>query len=54
GLTAPKGKGRRLIGSNEGFVRDAADIFIGKKSGDYHEEMDGNHFKNDLKLPFQY
>ncbi|GFQ67084.1 DDE_3 domain-containing protein [Trichonephila clavata] len=49
GLTAPKGKGRRLIithiGSKEGFVPDAADIFIGKKSGDYHEEMDGNHFE---------
>ncbi|GFY38867.1 DDE_3 domain-containing protein [Trichonephila inaurata madagascariensis] len=49
GLTAPKGKGRRLIithiGSKDGFVRDAADIFIGKKSGDYHEEMDGNHFE---------
>ncbi|GFQ77269.1 DDE_3 domain-containing protein [Trichonephila clavata] len=49
GLTVPKGKGRRLIitpiGSKEGFVRDAADIFIGKKSGDYHEEMDGNHFE---------
>ncbi|GFR22411.1 DDE_3 domain-containing protein [Trichonephila clavata] len=49
GLTAPKGKGRRLIithiGSKEGFVRDAADIFIGKKSGDYHEEMDGNPFE---------
>ncbi|GFY60150.1 DDE_3 domain-containing protein [Trichonephila inaurata madagascariensis] len=49
GLTAPKGKGRRLImahiGSKEGFVRDAADIFIRKKSGDYHEEMDDNHFE---------
>ncbi|GFX96475.1 DDE_3 domain-containing protein [Trichonephila clavipes] len=49
GLTEPKGKGRRLmithIGSKEGFVRDAADIFIGKKSGDYHKEMDGNHFE---------
>ncbi|GFW68452.1 DDE_3 domain-containing protein [Trichonephila clavipes] len=49
GLTAPKGKGRRLIiihiGRKEGFVRYAADIFIGKKSGDYHEEMDGNHFE---------
>ncbi|GFY64023.1 DDE_3 domain-containing protein [Trichonephila inaurata madagascariensis] len=33
------------IGSKEGFVRDAADIFIRKKSGDYHEEMDGNHFE---------
>ncbi|GFY47098.1 DDE_3 domain-containing protein [Trichonephila inaurata madagascariensis] len=49
GLTAPKGKGRSLIithiGSKEGLVRDAADIFTGKKSGDYHEEMDGNHFE---------
>ncbi|GFU86228.1 DDE_3 domain-containing protein [Trichonephila clavipes] len=49
GLTAPEGKGRRLIithiGSKEGFVRDAADIFIGKNSGDYHEEMDDNHFE---------
>ena len=49
GLTEPKGKGRRLIithiGSEEGFVPGAEDIFIGKKSGDYHEEMDGNHFE---------
>ncbi|GFQ96960.1 DDE_3 domain-containing protein, partial [Trichonephila clavata] len=49
GLTAPKDKGKRLIithiGSKEGFVRDAADIFTGKKSGDYHEEKDGNHFE---------
>ncbi|GFW88362.1 DDE_3 domain-containing protein [Trichonephila clavipes] len=49
GLTAPKGKGRRFIithiGSKEGFVRDVADIFIGEKSRDYHEEMDGNHFE---------
>ncbi|GFY51673.1 DDE_3 domain-containing protein [Trichonephila inaurata madagascariensis] len=49
GFTAPKDKGRRLIiihvRSKEGFVRDAADIFFGKKSGDYHEEMDGNHFE---------
>lgn len=49
GLTAPKGKGRRLIvthiGNHEGFVKDAADIFVGKKTGDYHEEMDGNHFE---------
>ncbi|GFX01266.1 uncharacterized protein TNCV_4582311 [Trichonephila clavipes] len=37
GLTAPKGKGRRLIinhiGSKEGFVRDVADTFIGKNLG---------------------
>lgn len=49
GLTAPTGKGKRLIithiGSEDGFVPDAADIFIGRKSGDYHEEMDGNHFE---------
>ncbi|GFR10108.1 DDE_3 domain-containing protein [Trichonephila clavata] len=49
GLTTHKGKGRRLIitpiGSKEGFVQDAADIFLGKKSGDYHEEMDCNSFE---------
>ncbi|GFR04556.1 DDE_3 domain-containing protein, partial [Trichonephila clavata] len=49
GLTAPKGKGRRLvithIGTKEGFVRDAADIFIGNISRYYHEERDVNHFE---------
>ncbi|XP_055932005.1 uncharacterized protein LOC129962281 [Argiope bruennichi] len=53
GLSAPKGKGRRLIithiGSEEGFVRDAAEIFIRKKTGDYHDEMNGDHFEKWLE-----
>ncbi|GFY62611.1 uncharacterized protein TNIN_346571 [Trichonephila inaurata madagascariensis] len=56
GLTAPKGKGRRLIITHigsKGLVRNAADIFIGKKSGDYHEEMYGNHFEKCFETVMQ-
>ncbi|GBM76097.1 hypothetical protein AVEN_122563-1 [Araneus ventricosus] len=53
GLKGPSGKGGRLIithvGSERGFVNDAADIFSSKKTKDYHEEMDGNHFESWFK-----
>lgn len=49
GLTAPSGKGQRLIithaGSQNGFVDGTLDVFCGKKQGDYHEEMDSNRFE---------
>ncbi|KAJ8912064.1 hypothetical protein NQ315_016753 [Exocentrus adspersus] len=50
GLKNPSGKGKRLIvlhaGSENGFVNDALLLFEGKKSGDYHEEMNANVFEN--------
>lgn len=50
GLRNPSGKGRRLIilhaGSEEGFVNEALLVFEGKKSGDYHEEMNGEVFES--------
>lgn len=49
GLKQPSGKGQRLIvthiGSEDGFVEGCLDVFRGKKTGDYHEEMDGNRFE---------
>ncbi|KAJ8915262.1 hypothetical protein NQ315_014769 [Exocentrus adspersus] len=49
GLKNPSGKGKRLIilhaGSEEGFVEDSLLVFEGKKSGDYHEEMNANVFE---------
>lgn len=60
GLKQPSGKGQRLIvthiGSEDGFVDGCLDVFRGQKTGDYHEEMDGNRFEgwfNDVlqKLP---
>ncbi|KAL3278355.1 hypothetical protein HHI36_013685 [Cryptolaemus montrouzieri] len=49
GLKNPTGKGKRLIvcniGSDTGFVPDALWSFESKKSGDYHEEMDGPNFE---------
>ncbi|XP_072400288.1 uncharacterized protein [Diabrotica undecimpunctata] len=43
-------KGKRLIichiGSEDGFVADALWSFESKKSGDYHEEMDGKGFES--------
>lgn len=48
-LNAPTGQGNRLIvshaGSAEGFVENALLLFTSKKTGDYHEEMDGDCFK---------
>ncbi|XP_072381874.1 uncharacterized protein [Diabrotica undecimpunctata] len=50
GLKNPSGKGKRLIichiGSEDGFVVDALWSFESKKSGDYHEEMDGKGFES--------
>ncbi|KAL3279003.1 hypothetical protein HHI36_016519 [Cryptolaemus montrouzieri] len=47
GLKNPTGKGKRLIVCNIGseFVPDALWSFESKKSGDYHEEMDGPNFE---------
>ncbi|KAJ8974394.1 hypothetical protein NQ317_011238 [Molorchus minor] len=49
GLKNPSGKGKRLIilhaGSEKGFVEDSLLVFEGRKSGDYHEEMNGNVFE---------
>lgn len=43
------GKGKRLIvchiGSDDGFVPEALWAFESKKTGDYHEEMDGKSFE---------
>ncbi|KAH6920662.1 hypothetical protein HPB50_028352 [Hyalomma asiaticum] len=62
-ITGPKqcsGKGQHLIvthiGSEDRFVDGCLDEFRGQKTGDYHEEMDGNRFEgwfNDFlqKLP---
>nr|CAH7754016.1 unnamed protein product [Callosobruchus chinensis] len=50
GLKNPSGKEKRLIichiGSVDGFVPDALWAFESKKTGDYHEEMDGASFEN--------
>ncbi|KAM7281660.1 uncharacterized protein ISCGN_006325 [Ixodes scapularis] len=49
GLKQPSGKGQRFIvthiGSEDGFVPGCLDVFRGKKTGDYHEEMDGPRFE---------
>lgn len=49
GLKNPTGKGRRLIilhiGSEDGFVNNCLLVFEGKKSSDYHEEMNANIFE---------
>ncbi|XP_077528282.1 uncharacterized protein LOC144139932 [Haemaphysalis longicornis] len=49
GLKQPSGKGQRVIvthiGSKDGFVDGCLDVFRGKKTGDYHEEMDGPRFE---------
>ncbi|KAH9364836.1 hypothetical protein HPB48_018977 [Haemaphysalis longicornis] len=49
GLKQPSGKGARLIvthiGNEDGFVDGCLSVFKGTKSGDYHEEMDGEHFE---------
>lgn len=50
GLRNPIGKGRRLIilhiGSESGFVENGLLLFEGKKTSDYHEEMNANVFEN--------
>ncbi|KAH6922373.1 hypothetical protein HPB50_013413 [Hyalomma asiaticum] len=48
-LKQPSGKGQRLIvthiGSEDGFVDGCMDVFRGRKTGNYLEETDGNHFE---------
>ncbi|XP_072403211.1 uncharacterized protein [Diabrotica undecimpunctata] len=49
GLRGPTGKGQRLtvahIGSESGFLEDSALIFLSKKTGDYHEDMEAQRFE---------
>ena len=50
GIKKPSGKGNRLIilhaGSEKGWVNGAELVFQSKKStGDYHDEMTGEHFE---------
>lgn len=50
GLKVPAGQGSRLIishaGSESGFIPNALLTFMAKsKSGDYHDEMNGDNFK---------
>ena len=49
GLNVPSGAGKRLIinhiGSENGFLEGAGEIFVGKKDGDYHHEMNSEHFE---------
>lgn len=53
GLTAPSGKGKRLIvlhiGSDDGFVEDGLLVFESKKTTDYHEEMNAQVFEEWFK-----
>lgn len=53
GIAAPLGKGQRLIivhaGGNQGFVPEAKLSFVSKKTGDYHDEMNGKHFQEWLE-----
>lgn len=50
GLKNPSGKGRRLIvthiGSEEGFLENGLLIFEGKKTTDYHDEMNATVFED--------
>ncbi|XP_050042533.1 uncharacterized protein [Dermacentor andersoni] len=49
GVKQPFGKGQRLIATNvvseDRFVDGCLNVFQGKKTGDYHKEMDGNRFE---------
>ncbi|XP_074035278.1 uncharacterized protein [Leptinotarsa decemlineata] len=49
GSTNPSGKGKRLIichiGNENGFVAEGLWCFESKKTGYYHEEMNGESFK---------
>ena len=59
GLNVPVGAGKRLIinhiGSEDGFLEGCGECFVGKKdSGDYHNEMNSQHFERwweDVVLP---
>ncbi|XP_072400186.1 uncharacterized protein [Diabrotica undecimpunctata] len=50
GLRNPSGKGKRLIvlhvGSELGFVNEGVLLFEGRKTEDYHEEMNASVFEN--------
>ena len=50
GPKQPSGKGKRLIiahiGSKDGFLPNALLMFESKKTGDYHEDMDGDRFED--------
>ncbi|CAH2010038.1 unnamed protein product [Acanthoscelides obtectus] len=50
GLRGPSGKGQRLIvthiGSDSGFLEECDLIFVSKKGGDYHDEMNANCFES--------
>ncbi|XP_050504984.1 uncharacterized protein LOC126883468 [Diabrotica virgifera virgifera] len=50
GLKNPSGKGKRLIvlhiGSELGFVNEGLLLFEGRKTEDYHEEMNASVFEN--------
>lgn len=49
GAKDPTTKGKRLIvvhvGNEDGFLEDCKWVFEAKKSGDYHENMDAEHFE---------
>lgn len=49
GLKNPSGKGRRLIilhiGSENGFIEECLLVFEGKKTADYHDEMNHTVFE---------
>ena len=50
GLKNPTGKGKRLIilhiGSDSGFVEGGLLVFESKRTGDYHEDMNGDVFRD--------
>ncbi|CAH1971032.1 unnamed protein product [Acanthoscelides obtectus] len=50
GLRGPSGKGQRLIvthiGSDSGFLEECDLIFVSKKGGDYHDEMNASCFES--------
>ncbi|XP_072398085.1 uncharacterized protein [Diabrotica undecimpunctata] len=50
GLRNPSGKGKRLIvlhvGSELGFINEGVLLFEGRKTEDYHEEMNASVFEN--------
>ncbi|XP_056648738.1 uncharacterized protein LOC130453152 [Diorhabda sublineata] len=49
GLKSPSGKGKHLIilhaGCEQGFVKETLLVFESKKTGDYHEDMNGTVFE---------
>ncbi len=47
GFLVPSGAGKRVIithiGSEDGFLEEGMDCFVGKKDGDYHNEMNSEY-----------